>query len=328
MKSGEVSRLHSGQLDSRLTSRDSHRDSFAMKPAHLILLMVMNVFWAGTYSAFKALTVPLSAGQVVTLRYGLAALIMAALWRWLPGVAPRGRDLLKTAVMGVLVFTVSPRCQVYGVHLGKAGDAAVVIALEPLITAVAAAWLLREHVPARRWVGFGIGLSGVALLSGVWRMRMDWAELAANLIFLSSFICESAYSVMGKPILQRAGLFKVVAVSLFCGTAVNLLLSGVGTVTRLGTLSVTNWWTVAYLVIICTVVGYCVWYVVIRETDVSLAAMTILAQPVIGIGVAAITLGETPHWGQFWGSAAVAAGLVVGLWRNGRAPASAGEPAL
>jgi len=299
-----------------------------MKPAHLITLMVMNIFWAGTYSAFKALTVPLSAGQVVTLRYGLAALVMAALWRWLPGVAPRGRDLLRTAVMGVLVFGVSPRCQVYGVHLGKASDAAVVIALEPLITAVAAAWFLREHVPTRRWVGFGIGLSGVALLNGVWKMQMDWTGLAANLIFLTSFFCESAYSVMGKPILERAGLFKVVAVSLFCGTAVNLLFNGPGTVARLDTLSVTHWWTVAYLVVICTVVGYCVWYVVIRETDVSLAAMTILVQPVIGIGIAAVTLGERPHWGQFWGSAAVALGLVLGLWRNGRAPASAGEPAL
>ena len=299
-----------------------------MKPAHLIILMVMNVFWAGTYSAFKALTVPLSAGQVVTLRYGLAALVMVALWRWLPGVAPRGRDLLRTAVMGVLVFCVSPRCQVYGVHLGKASDAAVVIALEPLITAMAAAWFLREHVPVRRWVGFVIGMSGLALLNGVWRMRMDWTGLAANLIFLVSFFCESAYSVMGKPILERAGMFKVVAVALFCGTSVNLVFSGAGTVARLNTLSVTNWWTVAYLVVICTVVGYCVWYMVIRETDVSLAAMTILAQPVIGIGIAAITLGETPHWGQLWGSAAVVLGLVFGLWRNGRTPASASEPSV
>ncbi len=289
-----------------------------MKPAHLILLMVMNVFWAGTYSAFKALTVPLSAGEVVTLRYGLSALVMAAIWRWLPGAAPRGSDLLKTMVMGVLVFCASPRCQVYGVHLGKASDSAVVIALEPLVTAVAAAWFLREHVPLRRWAGFAFGMSGVALLNGVWRMQVDWTGLAANLIFLTSFFCESAYSVMGKPILERAGMFKVVAVGLFCGTAVNLTLNGPGTLARLGTLSAVDWWTIAYLVVICTIVGYCVWYVVIRETDVSLAAMTILAQPLIGIAIAAFTLGERPHWGQFWGSAAVVTGLVVGLRRNGR----------
>jgi drug/metabolite transporter (DMT)-like permease len=298
-----------------------------MKPRHLVLLLVMNAFWAGTYSAFKALSASLSSGQVVTLRYGLAALVMAGLWRWLPGATPRGPDLLKTAVMGVLVFCLSPRCQVYGVQLGNAGDSAVVIALEPLITAVAAAWFLREHVPARRWVGFAVGVSGLALLNGVWKMHLDWTGLAANLIFLTSFFCESAYSVIGKPILERAGMFKVVAVSLFCGTAVNLALNGPGTVSRARALTLVEWEVVGYLVIICTVIGYCVWYLVIRETDVSLAAMTILAQPVLGIGIAAVTLGEKAHWGQFWGSAAVVVGLVIGLGRNRQASTPSAEVA-
>jgi drug/metabolite transporter (DMT)-like permease len=298
-----------------------------MKPGHCILLLVMNAFWAGTYAAFKGLSASLNTGDIVTLRYGLAALILAALWPWLPGRAPRGGDLFKTAVMGVLVFCLSPRCQVYGVHLSNAGNSAVVIALEPLVTAVAAAWFLREHVPAQRWVGFALGVSGLALLNGVWQMRLDRTGLAANLIFLTSFFCESAYSVMGKPILERAGMFKVVALSLFCGTAVNLALNGTSTLAHARTLTAVQWWIVAYLVILCTVIGYCVWYVVIRETDVSLAAMTILAQPVLGIGIAAATLGEAPHWGQFWGSAAVVLGLVIGLGRNRRARPPAGVSA-
>lgn len=298
-----------------------------MKPAHLFLLLMMNAFWAGSYSAFKALSVSLSAGQIVALRYTLSALVMVVLWPLFPGRAPCGRDQLKTAVMGVLVFCVSPRCQVLGVQLGKAGDSAVVIALEPLVTAVAAALFLREHVPGRRWLGFAIGLSGVVWLNGVWRLSLDWTGLLANLIFLTSFFCESAYSVMGKPLLERAGMFKVAAVALLWGTLANLLLDGPATAGKLTTLSAMNWLTVTFLVVICTVVGYCVWFVVIRETDVNLAALTILAQPVIGIGIAAITLGETPHWGQFWGSAAVLAGLAVGLWPSGRAAAPAGEPA-
>jgi len=299
-----------------------------MRPAHFFVLMLMNVFWAGTYTAFKTLSPPLNAGEIVTLRYTLAAFLMALLWPCWPGPAPRGRDLLRTAVMGVLVFCVSPRCQVSGVHWGKAGDSAVVIALEPLVTAVAAALFLREHVPGRRWAGFAIGMSGVALLNGVWRWRLDWTGLAANLVFLTSFFCESAFSVMGKPLLERAGLFKVVAVALFWGTLTNLLLDGPATIAQVTSLSPMNWLTVGYLVVICTVVGYCVWFVVIRETDVSLAAMTILAQPVIGIGIAAACLGEHPHWGQFWGSSAVVAGLVVGLWPNGRTAAQAGETAV
>src|ERR1044071_3141222 len=104
-----------------------------MKPAQLLLLIVMNFLWAGAYSAFKALAPQLDAGGVTTLRYGLAAVALVACWPWLPGLAPRGRDLVQTALMGVVVCVCAPRLQVAGVQQGQAGDAAVLVGLEPLI---------------------------------------------------------------------------------------------------------------------------------------------------------------------------------------------------
>ena len=89
-----------------------------MKPLHLVLLIVMNFFWAGAYSAFKALAPQLDAGGVTTLRFGLAAVALVACWPWLPGQSPRGRDLLRTALMGIVVFVFAPRLQVAGVQQG------------------------------------------------------------------------------------------------------------------------------------------------------------------------------------------------------------------
>ncbi len=284
-----------------------------MKRFHLALLIIMNLFWAGTYSAFKGLGGTLSAGEVTTIRYTLATLVIGMLWPLLPGLAPRRQDLLKAAFMGVLVFSVGPRLQVLGVHLGKASDASILIALEPLVTAVAAALFLREHVPVRRWAGFGVGMIGVLLLSHGWRLELPWAGLVANLIFLSSFICEAAYSVIGKPILERSGILKVVAVALGWGTLVNLMIDGPNTWAKLPSLTVTAWVILGYLSIICTLVGYSLWYVVIRETDVSLAAMTILIQPAVGVLIAAVAVAEPLHWGQLWGSAAIVLGLIVGV---------------
>ncbi len=292
-----------------------------MKPSHLIALLLMNVFWAGTYTAFKALSAHLTVSEIVTARFGLAALLAALLWPLLRGAAPRGRDLVKTALMGVLVFAVGPRIQVFAVNLGKAGDSAVVVAIEPLITAVAAALFLREHVPARRWLGFLIGMFGVVILNGAWRLDLNWTTLAANVIFISSFICESAYSVIGKPLLERANPLKIVAISLILGTVLNLLWGSIETAvtgrespwTSLRQLPVTVWLTLLFLAVICTVVGYTLWYIVIRQSDVSLAALTILVQPVFGVAIAAWFLGESVHWGQLWGMAVIVAGLACGL---------------
>lgn len=303
-----------------------------MKPVHFLLLVGMNLFWAGTYSTFKALGRHLDSGTIATVRYALAALVMVALWRWLPGPGPRRRDLAWTALMGVLVFCVTPRLQIEGVHRSYASDTSLLMALEPLVTAVAAAIFLGEHIAARRWWGCGLGMVGVVLMSRIWTPdAAPLAGLLANLLFISSFITETAYSVMGKPLLQRSSPLKLLAVSLVAGTAANVIIeAALGHAPRyaaLGSLPWTAWALFAYLALICTVIGYTLWYVVIRETEVNVTALTVFVQPLAGLFLSVIFLGENVHAGQFWGSLAIAAGLAVGLRRNGRAPANAEAPA-
>jgi drug/metabolite transporter (DMT)-like permease len=215
--------------------------------------------------------------------------------------------------MGLAVFCVGPRLQVLGVHLGSAGDSSVLVAIEPLITALAAAVVLRERIPARRWAGFGLGMIGVLLLSGGWKGSIAWNSLIAYGLFLSSFVCESAYSVVGKPLLGRVHVLKLIAAATACGTAANLVIDGRSTLVKTAHLPASAWLMVAYLVVICTLVGYTLWYVVIRNADVSLAAMTILVQPLFGVLAASAFLGEPWHGGQVWGTAAILAGLGLGL---------------
>src|SRR5262249_6815006 len=117
----------------------------------------MNLFWAAVYSAYKVIGPDLPTGGIVTLRFGLAALFLVFAWPWLPGSAPQGRNLLLTCAMGLMLFVLGQRLQVYGNSLGTAGNSAVLMGFEPVITSVAAAIFLREHIGPRRWVGLGLG---------------------------------------------------------------------------------------------------------------------------------------------------------------------------
>ena len=76
---------------------------------------------------------------------------------------------------------------------------------------MAAALFLRERIGPRRLAGFALGMCGVALLNGVWRKDFQWTGLVPSLIFVSSFVCEAAYSVIGKPIVARASVMKMLA---------------------------------------------------------------------------------------------------------------------
>jgi O-acetylserine/cysteine efflux transporter len=148
------------------------------------------------------------------------------------------------------------------------------------------------------------------------------------LIFISSFVCEAAYSVIGKPIVARAGAAKVLAIALLVGTSVNLLIDGPTTLEAARTLPLRAWYLLLALAIVCTAVGYTVWFVVIRECPVNVAALTIFAQSVFGVAIAALWLGEKLHWGQLLGSIVIVASLVLGLSRQIQRPPHAGDSGM
>jgi drug/metabolite transporter (DMT)-like permease len=282
-----------------------------MRPVHLFLLLLMNLCWASVYSAYKILALP--TGGIVTLRFGLAAVVLLLAWRWLPGTTPRGGDLVKCCLMGLILCVVGQRLQVYGNQIGTAGNSAVLMSLEPLVASLVAALFLKEHLGPRRLTGFALGMTGVALLNGAWRPDFQMINLSASLLFIASFICEALYSVMGKPIMMRASMMKMLAISLAVGTGTNLLIDGESTFLAAKGLSPTAWLLIVYLGIICTAVGYIVWFIVIRECPMNVAALTIFAQTVFGVAIAALWIGEKLRWEHLFGSIAIASGLAVGL---------------
>jgi len=312
-----------------------------MRPAYLIILLILNFFWAAGLSAYKVVEQYLDPGGIVTLRFGLAGLSVWVLWPWLPGAAPRGRDLIRTLLLGLVVFVLGHRLQVLGNKLGTASNSSILMAIEPLITTLGAAIFLREHIGPRRMVGFAFGMLGVVLLNGPWRTEFHWMSLGASLIFITSFFSETAYSVVGKKIIQRegqngegavagsselqqpVGAMKVLALSLAAGTVANLLIDGPSTIAAASRMPAQAWLLILGLALICTSFGYGFWFLVIREGEVNVAALTIFAQPVFGVALARLWLGEALHWGQLWGSVAIVVGLVIGLSRQVRAATGA-----
>lgn len=270
---------------------------------------------------YKVLGENLSSGSIATLRFGLAACCLLLCWPWLPGRGPRGGDLLRVMAMGAIVFAAAPRLQIEGVHRGQAGDTSLLMALEPLIVAIAAALFLGERIATRRWSGFALGMLGVVLISNVWRDDVKPLRgLVPNLLFISSFVCESAYSIIGKPMLPRMGTLKLLGSALVAGTLTNLCLdlwTGTHTIAAVQSMSVRTWGLILYLALICTVAGYALWYVVIRETEVNVTGLTVFVQPVAGFLLSIMWLSEPVHFGQLWGSLIIVAGLIIGLRPNG-----------
>ncbi|MDP2400235.1 MAG: DMT family transporter [Burkholderiales bacterium] len=122
----------------------------------------------------------------LSLRYGLVLAVMLPLALLLRVRWPASwRDARHIAVAGLLI---------QGGYLGgvfcaidagmSAGVVALIVGMQPLLTAAAAGRLLGERVSPLQWGGFALGLAGVALV--VWH-RMSLQGMSANSLALALF---------------------------------------------------------------------------------------------------------------------------------------------
>ncbi len=102
----------------------------------------------------------------LALRYGLAAglLVLVALATRAPWPR-RPAEAGHYAAAGLLVHAVYLGGVFVGISLGvEAGVSALIVGLQPLLTAALAGTLLGERVAPRQWAGLGLGLLGVAMV--------------------------------------------------------------------------------------------------------------------------------------------------------------------
>lgn len=99
--------------------------------------------------------------SVLIVVLSLAALIFRAPWPSTP------RAALHIAIAGLLVHGVYLGGVFASIHHGvPAGVSALIVGVQPLLTAIAAGPFLGERVSGRQWAGFALGLAGVVMVVG------------------------------------------------------------------------------------------------------------------------------------------------------------------
>jgi len=104
----------------------------------------------------------------LAVRLGIAAVLLAVLAGAIGGARMTSRDQYgRAAVVGLLLHAGYLGGTFFGISRGvPAGVAAVIVSLQPVLTAVLAARVLGERPSARQWLGLLLGLAGVALVVG------------------------------------------------------------------------------------------------------------------------------------------------------------------
>ena len=154
----------------------SAKKIFSATPANLLFFgapALFVVLWSTGFIGAKMGLPYAEPATFLAIRFFAVAAILAVV-AWLTGAAwpDNHTDKAHIAAVGLLVHGIYLGGIFGGISLGvTAGDSALIVGMQPILTAVLVGPILGETVRARQWIGFVIGTVGVTLVS--WRYIDD-----------------------------------------------------------------------------------------------------------------------------------------------------------
>ncbi|HEX2826649.1 MAG TPA: DMT family transporter [Burkholderiales bacterium] len=245
--------------------------------------------------------------------FGLACLVPIAVVtrpRW-----PRtATDLKHVVVAGLLMHAVHLGGSHYTQYLGmSAGITAVLLSIQPLLTAMIAARWMNERLTTRQWAGIAVGLLGVALV--VWH-KIDVREATAgSLVAVAIALC----GVTAGTLYQRAfcplvDLRAAAVIQFACTLAVLAPLAWFVE----GAPVIWSWslaGAIVFLVIGASILGVNALHLLMRRGHAARVASLIYLTPVFAVVPELLIFGVVPSMLSIVGIAVTTLGVSLVVWR-------------
>jgi drug/metabolite transporter (DMT)-like permease len=297
-----------------------------------LILSLIAALW-GSYPVFaKVALAHFPPYVLVVLRTSLASVFLAML------LFRRGfdefrvlswGDLRTFALLGFAGIFVSTGGTYLGIAFTTASSAALLQAASPVMVAIGARLYLKERLRRRQWAGVILSALGVVLVvtRGSWRAIVHLELLPGDFIILVGQAGWAVYTVYGKRVLAVHSPAVTTTAAYVLGS---LMLLPVPFVTA-RFFPAPDWasptaWGVVAIQGILGAIAHVWWYEGVHRVGASRAAIFMNLQPVVGVVLAWILLGETIEPAEIVGGLAVLAG--VGLTtRAGQRAVAAARPA-
>ena len=273
-----------------------------------LALAVTVLLWGSAFAAIRAALEHFSAAHLSVLRLLVAALVLGAIATTRGLRLPARRDLPAIAGVGFAGMTAYQLLLNSGERTVPAGTASLLVNLSPVFTAVAANLWLDERMTPRRWTGVAVACSGATLIAvaGDGGLSLEHGAL----LVLGAAASQAAFFVAQKPLLRRYGSLELTTWAMTIGTLLALPFAP-GLPAAIGSAPVESLLAVAFLGAGASAAGFVTWAYACARVDVSVAAATLYAVPVVAFSVGWVWLGERPAAAALLGGAIALAGVAL-----------------
>jgi drug/metabolite transporter (DMT)-like permease len=292
--------------------------------AHVVLVLTL-VIWSFSFLAGARLRQDVGLVDAVAARFLPVVLAAGALLLWRRPLRVPRPAWWRVVAMGLLGVPVYNFAFLHGLKTVPSGTAALVIALNPVFTAVLARVLLKEPFGIRRTLGLVLALAGVFVVIRFGTDKpVDWPYLSSALVLTLAPLSWALYTVIGRGLPAAADPFDTTYALLFVGSLPLLALAtpalGRGLLAHPGALG-----AVLYLAVPCTLVGYAGWIWALKRLPAGEVAAFVFLNPPLANLWAWLFEGATLRPPFLLGAAALLVGvaaIVRPSSRLGSTPAS------
>jgi drug/metabolite transporter (DMT)-like permease len=280
-----------------------------------IKLLLMAIFWGGTFVAGRSLAQTVGPFAAAFFRFAIASGFLVLLLQRSEGKLswPAKDQVLPVILLGLTGALLYNLFFLKGLKLIEAGRASVIIANNPIFIALFSAYFFKERLNLVKATGIIISVGGaIIVISRGQILEVFQGGLGLGEIYIFGCVASwVAFSLVGKAVMSDLSPLRSVTYSSVAGTLLlavpAYLESGFGFLDY----SIQEWALIFYLGFFGTVLGFLWYYQGIQKIGPTRAGLFINFVPISGIVLAFIFLKEPITMSLLIGTVLVSSGVYL-----------------
>lgn len=268
--------------------------------------------WGGMYVVSKVVLEFVPSFTLLTLRLALGTLTLGIIMLFRRRTLGARKGRWTVVGVGILGFGVSVGLQFVGTSLSSAAHAALITSASPVFILLFGIVLLGEPASVPRVAALVLATLGVIAVLNPAGAELGWGSLRGNLALLGAALTWGLYSVLVKQVSRDRTTIEVSLLAFLGGLVVSLpmaALEGSGLPAEARTAPIVA--GILYLGLVSTALAMYLWNRSLAILDAGLVSILFFAQPVVGVALGGLILGEVLGAAFWFGAALIAAGLAL-----------------
>jgi drug/metabolite transporter (DMT)-like permease len=280
-----------------------------------MLVTASTFFWGANFVLAGPILADLPPLWAAAIRFALGAILMFVISNF------RREKLIGLARQNALIYLLLGAVGIAGFNVfffsalqsTSANSAALVMATNPLLTALLAILFLGEHITNRHIIAMPIALIGVTVVisQGDISQMQSLNFAPGDLLMLAANLSWAMYNILVRKYMPNASPVANTSWVMAAGAAL-LLSAAIGSNTQISTLDVKASVAMAVMVIGGTVLAYIFWSIGIARLGAARTAIFMNLVPVFAMLVGAV-LGTLPSFTQLIGGFLVLSGVSIAM---------------